>query len=127
MRALVLIHRWLGVALCLLFAMWFTTGIVMHFVPFPALTEAERIAGLARIEPAQVVKEPAAAIKAVAISDVTRLRLIARSDGAVYIAQSENGIQAVRAADLSPASVQSPELALEIALAHAQLRGLAHS
>ena len=35
MRALILLHRWLGVAFCLLFAMWFATGIVMHFVPFP--------------------------------------------------------------------------------------------
>ncbi len=39
MRALILLHRWLGVAFCLLFAMWFASGIVMHFVPFPALTK----------------------------------------------------------------------------------------
>ena len=31
-------------AFCLLFAMWFATGIVMHFVPYPTLTEAERVA-----------------------------------------------------------------------------------
>ena len=37
MRALILLHRWLGVVFCLLFAMWFATGIVMHFVPFPVL------------------------------------------------------------------------------------------
>ena len=43
MRLLTLLHRWLGVVFCLLFAMWFATGIVMHFVAFPALTEAERI------------------------------------------------------------------------------------
>ena len=29
MRALVLVHRWLGVAFCLPVAMWFATGIVM--------------------------------------------------------------------------------------------------
>src|SRR5436190_984531 len=46
MRALILVHRWLGVVFCLVFAMWFATGIVMHFVSFPALTEAERIGGL---------------------------------------------------------------------------------
>ena len=47
MGAIVLLHRWLGIAFCLLFAMWFGTGIVMHFVPFPSLTEAERFGGLA--------------------------------------------------------------------------------
>jgi hypothetical protein len=49
MRALILLHRWLGVAFCLLFAMWFATGMVMHFVPFPALSEIERIGGLAAL------------------------------------------------------------------------------
>ena len=48
MRAIVLLHRWLGIAFCLLFAMWFATGIVMHFVPFPSLTDACRWIGLGR-------------------------------------------------------------------------------
>jgi hypothetical protein len=34
-RLLVTLHRWWGVAFCLLFAMWFASGIVMHFVPYP--------------------------------------------------------------------------------------------
>ena len=44
MRTLVLVHRWLGVALCLLFAMWFTSGIALHFVPYPKFDTAERLA-----------------------------------------------------------------------------------
>jgi hypothetical protein len=36
MRLLATLHRWWGVGFCLLFAMWFASGIVMHFVPFPA-------------------------------------------------------------------------------------------
>ena len=35
MRFLATLHRWWGVAFCLLFAMWFASGAVMHFVPFP--------------------------------------------------------------------------------------------
>jgi hypothetical protein len=34
------LHRWWGVAFCLLFAMWFASAIVMHFVPFPERREA---------------------------------------------------------------------------------------
>ena len=41
MRALTLLHRWLAVPLAPLFAMWFASGVVMHFVPYPALSEAE--------------------------------------------------------------------------------------
>ena len=59
MWALVCFHRWLGIGFCLLFAMWFATGIVMHFVPFPALTESERAAGLLPIDPARVARGPA--------------------------------------------------------------------
>jgi hypothetical protein len=40
MRTLAALHRWWGVAFCLLFTMWFSSGIVMHFVPFPARIKA---------------------------------------------------------------------------------------
>jgi hypothetical protein len=47
MRALATVHRWWGVVFCLLFAMWFASGIVMHFVPFPARSEVGRVGGSA--------------------------------------------------------------------------------
>jgi hypothetical protein len=39
MRVFATLHRWWGVAFCLLFAIWFASGLVMHFVPFPARSE----------------------------------------------------------------------------------------
>ncbi|CAN7678853.1 PepSY domain-containing protein [Variovorax paradoxus] len=45
-RALIFIHKWLGISLALLFLMWFVTGIVLYYVPFPNLSQAERRAGL---------------------------------------------------------------------------------
>jgi hypothetical protein len=47
MRLLATLHRWWGVAFCQLFAMWFASGIVMHFVPFPARSEAPLPPGIA--------------------------------------------------------------------------------
>ncbi|SEN46910.1 PepSY-associated TM region [Sphingomonas gellani] len=44
-RWLYLIHRWIGIASCLLFAMWFLSGLVMLYVPYPSLSAAERLAG----------------------------------------------------------------------------------
>ena len=76
MRALILLHRVLGVLFCLFFAMWFASGIVMHFVPFPALTEAERFAGLAPIDLARVMHGPAEAVGASRIADATSVRLL---------------------------------------------------
>jgi PepSY-associated TM region len=46
MSFLATLHRWWGVAFCLLFAMWFASGIVMHFVPFPERHEMPATAGI---------------------------------------------------------------------------------
>jgi hypothetical protein len=46
MRLVATLHRWWGVAFCLLFAMWFASGIVMHFVPFPARSESHLASGV---------------------------------------------------------------------------------
>lgn len=124
MGAIVLLHRWLGIAFGLLFAMWFATGIVMHFVPFPSLTEAERFAGLAPVELAEVRIAVADAVAASGIGDATRARLIQRSDGAVYIVSGPSHVGAVRASDGSDAAVISADVALAIAQAHARQRGI---
>lgn len=39
MRVFAVFHRWWGLVFCLLFAMWFASGVVMHFVPFPTRHE----------------------------------------------------------------------------------------
>ncbi|MDU1694721.1 MAG: PepSY domain-containing protein, partial [Bradyrhizobium sp.] len=61
-RALILTHRWLSILLGPLFMLWFATGIVMHFVPFPAQTEGERFAGLAPLDLAVPLHAPAEAL-----------------------------------------------------------------
>lgn len=124
MRAIVLLHRWLGMAFCLLFAMWFATGIVMHFVPFPSLTEAERFAGLVPLDRAERGIAVADAVAASGIADATRVRLIQRSGGPVYIVAGPSRAGAVRASDGAGASVASSDVALAIARDHARSRGL---
>ena len=46
MRTLLLIHRYLGIGLGVLMALWCLTGIVMVYVPYPSLAESERVATL---------------------------------------------------------------------------------
>ena len=43
-RWLYLVHRWVGIASCLFSAMWFVSGLVMLYVPYPSLTPAETLA-----------------------------------------------------------------------------------
>ncbi|MDA9442692.1 hypothetical protein XH98_27040 [Bradyrhizobium sp. CCBAU 51745] len=119
---IILLHRWLGIAFCLMFAMWFASGIVMHFVPFPALTEAERFTGLAPVEGASIIPV-ADAVAASGITDATRIRLIQRSDGPVYVVSGPSRVRAVHASDGADASVEFPDVALAIAQDHARRRG----
>ncbi|MDB5532186.1 MAG: hypothetical protein JWO28_501, partial [Hyphomicrobiales bacterium] len=120
MRVLTLVHRWLGILFCLLFAMWFASGIVMHFVAFPSLTETERIEGLAAVEAPAGLRSPGEA--AGAVKDAARVRLLRRVDRPVYLVSGGFGVKAFGAADLSDAAVRSEELALAIAVDHARRR-----
>jgi hypothetical protein len=123
MRLLILVHRWLGIAVSLLFAMWFASGIVMHFVPFPVLKEADRIEGLAPIDTARLLHGPVEAVRAAGRKDVTRVRLLQPSDGPVYLLSGASGLTAFHADDLTDAAVRSQDLAVAIAADHARRRG----
>jgi hypothetical protein len=123
-RALIFFHRWLGIAFGLLFALWFASGIVMHFVSYPSLTAADRRAGLAPIDLAPVKTSPweALAVAASQIGNTARVRLVQRSDGPIYLVSNLSRTIALHAADLSTAAVVSAKLALAIALDYAMRR-----
>ncbi|HSG65550.1 MAG TPA: hypothetical protein VLD39_11140, partial [Gammaproteobacteria bacterium] len=46
-RLLFLVHRYLGIALCLVVVAWCVSGLVMMYVQYPEVTEAETAQGLA--------------------------------------------------------------------------------
>jgi hypothetical protein len=76
MRALVLAHRYLGMAVGPLVLMWCLSGVVMMYVPYPRLTEAERVRALPPIAWDAGGVAPAGSLPAVAApgkGDVTDL------------------------------------------------------
>lgn len=75
-RWLLLAHRWIGIASCLLFAAWFASGIVMMYVGFPELTQAERARGLQALRWQDVKLTPAQALARAGLrEDPRELRL----------------------------------------------------
>ncbi len=60
-KGLVFIHRWMGVGLCLLFLLWFCTGIVLMFHEYPDVTEADRAAREPALDPSRIELSPAQA------------------------------------------------------------------
>ena len=67
-QALIFVHRWLGVVLCLLFLLWFPSGFVMMYWDYPSITAAQRLAHTAPLNPASIKLSAAeAAAKAQAL------------------------------------------------------------
>jgi len=71
------VHRWLGIGMCLLFALWFASGIVMMYVEYPELTESERIGNLPLLDSGVVYYEPADI--AISFDDDTQISSISLS------------------------------------------------
>ena len=57
-RWLYLVHRWVGIASCLFFAMWFGSGLVMLYVPYPSLSPTEALARAEAIDWSAVTVPP---------------------------------------------------------------------
>lgn len=81
---LVWFHRWSGIFVCLLFAIWFASGAILIFVPFPSLSAGElhrRAEGIdlsrLRVLPSQVVSSAPGA---------SRLKLVSVLGEPVYLA-----------------------------------------
>lgn len=75
-RWLALLHRWLGIGMCLFFAMWFTSGIVMMFVPYPSLDPAARYRGVPALDMRMVRLAPGDALTRLGLHNQTIERLI---------------------------------------------------
>jgi hypothetical protein len=71
-RVLVYTHRWLGMALGVLFIVWFASGIVMMYARMPALDPLERLARLPAIN-APSIRVPPPALPAGAGLAITSL------------------------------------------------------
>jgi len=102
-RWLTWFHRWAGVALCLLFAVWFASGAMLHFVSFPSLSAADRHARSELIDVSRVDVSPSQALaRAPLASD---LRLVSSAGRPVYLAREPTGVWVSITADtgdLSP-------------------------
>lgn len=81
-RLLYLVHRWLGVILCAFFAMWFVSGVVMMYVGYPKLTDAERLRHLPVLAPDAPLLAPSHALSRAGVAGpLKELRLAASSGG----------------------------------------------
>lgn len=86
-RQLYLWHRWLGISLCLLMALWFVSGVVMLYVGYPKLTPSERLGHLPVLPTACCAEIPAQWAQ----TPKQRLRLTSLGGRPVYLLELADG------------------------------------
>ena len=67
-RSVIVLHRWLGVALCLLFLLWFPSGIGMMYWDYPGISERDRLARSPVIDGSKVALSPVEAYPTLGIA-----------------------------------------------------------
>lgn len=116
LRWLYWVHRWVGIAVCLLFLLWFASGIVMMYVPYPSLTPAERLAGLSPIEWSRVAISPTDALRRAKQAEFpAELRLDMAAGEPTWRIRGKDGRVALSAVDGRPLS--APDAATAVAIA----------
>jgi uncharacterized iron-regulated membrane protein len=80
------VHRYFGIAIGFMFAVWFATGSVLSFVPFPVLETDDRIASSEQVDLGKVRVPPATAMAGVNAAGVERLRLLSVAGQPRYVA-----------------------------------------
>src|SRR5262245_17964114 len=63
LRVLIVIHRWIGVVLCTLFALWFASGIGMMYWGMPSVTGRDRLMRAPAIDSTRVRLSPREAVE----------------------------------------------------------------
>lgn len=107
-------HRWLGIALGVLFVVWFASGIVMMYAGMPELDPAERLARLTPIDGAAIRIAPGAVA-----AEASRLTLATLDGRPVYRVNASGSQQTIFADTGEALAPLTADRALRIARAFA--------
>jgi len=67
-KGLIFVHRWIGVALCVLFLLWFASGVVMMYWSFPSVRADDRLERSPALDLSAVRLSPAEALASLHLS-----------------------------------------------------------
>ncbi|WP_020168527.1 MULTISPECIES: PepSY domain-containing protein [Methylotenera] len=124
-RYLSLWHRWLGIFACILFMLWFATGLVLHFVHFPELSAEEKFAGLKPIAMQNVKLSLYEAIRSLPYFErITRAKLVMSGNRPVYVVQHDKNVNGIYADTGEVLQTISTNAALVIANQYAEQHGI---
>jgi PepSY-associated TM region len=97
-RSLIFVHRWLGITLCVVFLLWFPSGIGMMYWGFPSVSPRDRLDRSPALDPSTVKLSPADALKALGVDGPPgQIRLNTFDGRPVYRVGGRGGQQIVYA------------------------------
>src|SRR3954462_4924552 len=92
-RALIFVYRWLGVALCVLFLLWFPSGIVMMYWQFPEVSARDRLAHAPALDPSSIKLSPAEALAKLDVDEPPASARLATFDGRPIYRFRRDGVE----------------------------------
>ena len=125
---LMFVHRYLGLAFCLIFVVWFASGIVMIYKRLPEYSAEERLARMPPLDAGAIRITPTQALEAAGLGEAPRRAVLTSFKGRpVYRFFVESGSSTVFADDGSYVDVVDLNGALVIAAsAFPESRATAH-
>jgi hypothetical protein len=113
---IILFHRWTGVVFCLIFLVWFASGLVMVYHRMPEYTAEERLAHLAPLAAEDVLVDPSTALTAAGLAEYPqRAQLTTYGSRPVYRFLTNRGWHTVFADDGTVLERLTPEDAVGVA------------
>ena len=119
-KYLIYTHRYLGSVFCVMFALWFVSGVVMMYRRMPRLPTEERLARLPSLDFSHATLTPDRAYQRIGWSEApSKVRLGMFNGRPVYRFLSEKGWATVFADDGGRLDPVTPEQALDVVRAFA--------
>jgi uncharacterized iron-regulated membrane protein len=110
------LHRYLGLVFCLIFVIWFASGIVMVYARMPQYDPDERLARLAPLDSESIHLTPADALEQAMLADPpARIRISTFRSRPIYRFFVQGEWVTVFADDGSVLEQMSPDAALDVA------------
>jgi hypothetical protein len=115
-KTLIFVHRWMGVALCLLFLLWFASGIVMMYWDYPEVTSVDRLQHLPLLDASRIRLSLREAYGRVGLNRTVNQAFLSTFDGRpAYRLRVGNEQELIFADDGAVTVEYPPELAVRIA------------
>ena len=119
--AVIFLHRWMGVALCLLFLMWFSSGFVMMYWEYPSVSAADRLSRAPALDPLAIRLSPQQAYVQLKTSSPADKVVVETYDGRpIYAFRFGDNEKIVYADDGQQQDDFPPEMTLRVASAWAR-------